>query len=242
VTDRQPRTCLVTGSSSGIGWAVAAALVASEWSVTGLSRRGVAPLGVAAVTGDAASIPDLERAIRAAAPEGRLDGLVCAAGVPPSGPWDDTAHWAETLRVDLTGPYQAARLAWDALAAARGSVVMVGSIVGATEGSARSPAYAAAKSGLEGLARSLAVVGGPVGIRVNVVAPGAIDTAFDPPAFPSDRRPDVPMGRMGTAEEVASIVQFLLSPESAYVNGAVWTADGGRSALSPALAAQRRKT
>jgi NAD(P)-dependent dehydrogenase (short-subunit alcohol dehydrogenase family) len=121
-------------------------------------------------------------------------------------------------------------------------MVMVGSIVGATEGSARSPAYAAAKAGLEGLARSLAVVGGPVGIRVNVVAPGAIDTAFDPPAFPSDRRPDVPMGRMGTVDEVASIVLFLLSTASTYVSGAVWTADGGRSALSPALAAQRRKT
>jgi NAD(P)-dependent dehydrogenase (short-subunit alcohol dehydrogenase family) len=197
---------------------------------------------VTPITGDAASIPDLERAIQAAAPDGRLDGLVCAAGVPPSGPWDDPGHWTETLRVDLTGPYQLARLAWDALVAARGSVVMVGSIVGALEGSARSPAYAAAKAGLEGLARSLAVLGGPVGIRVNVVAPGAIDTAFDPPTFPPDRRPDVPLGRMGTADEVATIVLFLLSPESAYVNGAIWTVDGGRTALSPAFAAQRRTT
>jgi NAD(P)-dependent dehydrogenase (short-subunit alcohol dehydrogenase family) len=111
--------------------------------------------------------------------------------------------------------------------------------VGAQEGSVRSPAYAAAKAGLEGLARSFAVIGGPNGIRVNVVAPGAIDTGFDPPAFSPDMRPDVPLGRMGLAEEVASVAKFLLSPDAAYVTGAVWVADGGRSALSPATAAHR---
>jgi NAD(P)-dependent dehydrogenase (short-subunit alcohol dehydrogenase family) len=241
VTADRNRTCIVTGSSSGIGWAVAADLAGAGWAVTGLSRRDVSPPGTSNVVGDAADIADLERAIGAAAPEGRLDGLVCAAGVPPSGPWDDAAHWAETIRVDLTGAYEAARLAWDALKAARGSVVLVGSIVGAREGSARSPAYSAAKAGLEGLARSLAVIGGPVGIRVNVVAPGAIDTGFDPPAFAPDSRPDVPLGRMGVAEEIAPIVRFLLSPDAAYVTGAVWTADGGRTALSPAAAGHRAR-
>jgi len=239
VTDHAERTCLVTGSSSGIGWAVAADLARQGWAVTGLSRRGQAPDGVTSITGDAARDDDLERAIRAAAPAGRLDGLVCAAGTPPSGPWDDPAHWADTIRVDLTGPYAAIRLAWDPLSAAAGSVVLVGSIVGAREGSARSPAYAAAKAGLEGLARSMAVLGGPIGVRVNVVAAGPIDTPFDPPTFPPDARPDVPLERMGTPEEVASIVGFLLSPAAAYVSGAIWTADGGRTALSPALAAQR---
>ena len=141
--------------------------------------------------------------------------------------------------MDLTAPYLAARRAWPALKAAAGSVVLVGSIVGASEGSLRSPAYAAAKAGLEGLARSLAVIGAPDGIRVNVVAPGAIDTPFDTPAFPADARPDVALGRMGTADEVATIVRILLSPEASYVTGAVWTVDGGRSVLSPAVAAGR---
>ena len=236
------RHCLVTGASSGIGRAVAERLVADGWTVTVLVRRDEAPSGVRVVMGDAAAPADLEQAIRAAAdPGGRLQGLVCAAGTPPTGPWDDTDHWAEVLRVDLTAPYDAARLAWPALVAGRGSVVLVGSIVGAAEGSGRSPAYAAAKAGLEGLARSLAVVGGPEGVRVNVVAPGAIDTPFDVAAFPPDARPDVPLGRMGTADEIAGVVALLLSADGAYVTGATWRVDGGRTALSPTSAAARAR-
>ncbi|MFN8621711.1 MAG: SDR family oxidoreductase [Chloroflexota bacterium] len=232
-----PPRALVTGASSGIGWAVAERLVAGGWDVTVLVRRDLAPPGARQVRGDATDPAAIAAAVAAAAPDGRLDALVCAAGVPPSGPWDDEAHWHETLAVDLTAPYDATRLAWPALREARGAVVLVGSIVGAHEGSARSPAYSAAKAGLEGLARSLAVIGGPDGIRVNVVAPGAIDTPFDPASFPPDARPDVPLGRMGTADEVAGVVTFLLSPDAAYVSGAVWGVDGARTAFSPAAAA-----
>jgi NAD(P)-dependent dehydrogenase (short-subunit alcohol dehydrogenase family) len=234
--------CLVTGASSGIGWAVAERLVADGWTVTVLVRRDAAPAGTRIVVGDAASSADLRRAIdQASDTSGQLHGLVCAAGVPPSGPWDDPDHWADVLRVDLTAPFEATRLAWPGLVAGRGSVVLVGSIVGAAEGSSRSPAYAAAKAGLEGLCRSLAVIGGPDGVRVNVVAPGAIDTPFDPAAFPPDARPDVPLGRMGTAAEVASVVAMLLVPGTSYVTGATWRVDGGRTALSPASAAARAR-
>lgn len=231
------RCALVTGASSGIGRAIADRLLADGWRVTALVRRDAAPAGAGVVLGDATDLGAIAGALAIAAPDGRLDALVCAAGVPPSGPWDDPGHWHETLAVDLTAPYETARLAWPALAAARGCVVMVGSIVGAHEGSTRSPAYSAAKAGLEGLARSLAVIGGPEGIRVNVVAPGAIDTPFDPPSFPADDRPDVPLGRMGTAAEVAAVVAFLCSGDAAYVSGAVWGVDGARTSLSPAAAA-----
>ena len=228
----------MTGGSSGIGFAVAERLRDQGWQVTSLSRRERAPEGVEVVTGDAAEAADLQRALDAAvAPDGGLHGLVCAAGLPPSGPWDDTDHWDEVIRVDLTAAWQACRLAWPALRRASGSVVLIGSIVGSAEGSSRSPAYAAAKAGLEGLARSLALIGAGEGIRVNVLAPGAIDTPFDEALFPPQARPDVPLGRMGSAGEAAGVVAFMLSGAASYVSGAVWRVDGGRTVLSPVSSA-----
>jgi meso-butanediol dehydrogenase/(S,S)-butanediol dehydrogenase/diacetyl reductase len=237
MSDHDQRRCLITGGSSGIGFAAAERLAADGWDVTSLSRRPKAPDGVEAVAGDAAEASDIQRALSKAAPSGRLHGLVCSAGVPPSGPWDDEAHWEQVLRVDLTAAWRAARLAWPALRAAGGSIVLLGSIVGSSEGSLRSPAYAAAKAGIEGLGRSLALIGAKEGVRVNVLAPGAFDTPFDEKVFPPAERPDIPLGRMGDPAEAAGIVAFLLGEEASYVSGSVWRVDGGRTVLSPASSA-----
>ena len=222
----ETRNAIVTGAASGIGRATAERLLRSGWQVTGIDLNPDMPAAVRAIMGDAADSTIIEAALASCA--GRLNGLVCAAGLPPNSKWDDEAAWHELLRVDLTGPFQAVRLSMPALAAARGSVVFVGSIVGPVEGSLRSPAYAASKSGLEGLARSLALVGAPSGVRVNVVEPGAIDTPLDPPRFPVNDRPDVPLGRMGTADEVAAAICFLLGDDASYVTGVSLRVDGGR--------------
>ncbi len=226
------RSAIVTGAAAGIGRAVAELLVADRWQVVGIDRAGGTLRGGDLLRGDAGDASVLADAV--ARCDGRVDALVCSAGIPPSGPWDSREHWDEVLAVDLTAPYEALRTCWPALVAARGAVVLVGSIVGAVEGSRRSPAYAAAKAGIEGLARSFTVIGAPDGVRVNVVAPGAIATDFDERLLPADHRTDVPLGRMGTAAEVAAVIGFLVGPATSYVTGAVWTVDGGRTILSGA--------
>jgi NAD(P)-dependent dehydrogenase (short-subunit alcohol dehydrogenase family) len=232
MNDALHKTAIVTGAAAGIGRATAERLVADGWRVVGIDRTDSAPDGVEILVGDAGDSSVLVAALDRCG--GSLDALICSAGIPPSGPWVSREHWDEVIRVDLTAPYEAIRVCWPALVAARGSVVLVGSIVGTVEGSLRSPAYAAAKAGLEGLARSMAVIGAPDGVRVNVVAPGAIATDFDERLLPEDRRTDVPLGRMGTADEVAGIIGHLVGPEATYVTGAVWTVDGGRTVLSAA--------
>jgi NAD(P)-dependent dehydrogenase (short-subunit alcohol dehydrogenase family) len=236
---RRPTT-IVTGAASGIGRATAERLRNAGWAVIGIDVRDEMPPCVIGIVGDATDQAILQLALSEAG--GQLEGLVCAAGAPPRNGWDDVNEWNELLRVDLGGPYHALRLCLPALVAQRGSAVIVGSIVGSAEGSYRSPAYAAAKAGLGGLVRSMALIGADQGVRVNLVEPGAIDTPFDPPDFPVNDRPDVPLGRMGTADEVAAAIFYLLSDDASYVTGTTLRVDGGRTIAKPLSGRQRGET
>ncbi len=164
-----------------------------------------------------------------------LHGVVCNAGIGrgAGGLIGTSAEdWDATLAVNLRGPFLVARLALPRMP--EGSAfVFVGSLAGFQPGSSL-PAYDASKAGLIGLSRHVALEGARHGVRSNVVAPGLIDTPLGRVATrgrPARRRTRAPLGRQGTAPEVAAATAFLLSDDASYITGTTLTVDGGLALL-----------
>jgi NAD(P)-dependent dehydrogenase (short-subunit alcohol dehydrogenase family) len=164
---------------------------------------------------------------------GRLDHVVHLAGRAGRGPIDvvEAPEWRALIEVNLTSAFLVAKAAHDALRASRGSLTLMASSNALNGGSALSgPAYAAAKAGIVNLTRYLAKEWAPEGIRVNCLAPGPIDTAMVRRFEPQVRErlaASVPLGRIGRAEEVASAVAYLVSPDAAFLTGTVHNVSGG---------------
>ena len=228
-----PRSALVTGASKGIGRSIASRLAASGYAVTGTYRSGGVPDGVLGVQADITDAGQLEAAFVAAEQaHGPVEVLVCNAGITADGllmRMSDEA-WDAVIATNLTASFRLARRASRAMVKGRyGRIVFVSSVV-ALLGSAGQVNYAASKAGLVGLARSLTRELGGRGITANVVAPGFIETdmtaALDKATIESYEK-RIPAARLGSTDDVATAVEFLVSDAAGYISGAVLPVDGG---------------
>jgi NAD(P)-dependent dehydrogenase (short-subunit alcohol dehydrogenase family) len=246
---------LVTGAAKGIGRAVAeafaaegAALVLMDVDGAGLAEVGSALAGKASrietVIGSVAKASDCEAAAALAQSAlGGLDVLSHNAGIQRYGTVETTPEevWDEVFDVNLKGAYLMSKAVMPMLRASRGSVVHMASVQGFISQSGVA-AYAAAKHGLIGLVRSMAVDYAPLGVRVNGVAPGSVDTpmlrssvslADDPEAVWAEIRNMHPLGRAGNASEVANAVVFLASEKASFITGDILRVDGALTAHIP---------
>ena len=227
------RVVLVTGGNRGIGLAIARAFAANGDRVAITHRGSGAPEGLFGVKCDVTSAEDVDAAFTAIEAEfGPVEIVVANAGIT-----DDTLllrmtdeSFQRVLDANLTGAFRVAqRAAKGMLRARRGRLIFVSSVV-ALVGSPGQANYAASKAGMIGLARSIARELGSRSITANVIAPGFIET--DMTAELTDARKaeilaTVPLGRYGSAEEVAGAALYLASPAAAYVSGVVLPIDGG---------------
>jgi NAD(P)-dependent dehydrogenase (short-subunit alcohol dehydrogenase family) len=238
-------TGLVVGATGGIGGACVRALASSvdHLIVTGRDPQRLAAIeagvggGARAVTADIAEANGRTDVVQAVRETGdALRWVVIASGAPLRGSLAelDEAAIAQTFQTNLVGPALLLRALSEMNWASRASVVIIGSI-SATRALAKRAVYSASKAGLERLAMSLAAEWAPRGIRVTVVAPGVIATPFlgsDHARLDAWTAERVPSKRLGTPEEVADVVRYVVLEAPDYLIGARIAVDGGIEAVA----------
>ena len=248
-TGAGPAVAVITGAASGIGRAVAAGYAREgvhvvigtfpgdphdpEETLRLVEAAGGKGIIVEVDVRDSGQVDDLAR--QAVAAFGRIDYVIANAGVLRRAPLAELsdAAWEDMLSVDLTGVLRTFRSCLPAMTAG-GAMVAVSSIAGGVYGWEDHAHYAAAKAGVLGLCRSLAVELAPRGIRVNAVIPGLIESpqSSDPvnslgPEGLRRAGGDIPFGRVGQPDEVADVIRFFTAPQARYVTGQQLIVDGG---------------
>jgi NAD(P)-dependent dehydrogenase (short-subunit alcohol dehydrogenase family) len=238
---------LITGASRGIGLGIARRLACDGYrlALTAQSAEshgrlcdeipsfaGADHLAVRCDVGDEQQIMSLFA--QCDAELGPLDAIIVNAGVHRLEPSLDiaAADWDRLFAIDVRGAMLCCREAARRMAGHGGNIVVIGSIAG-ERATPRRACYCAAKAAIHAYVESVAPEWGPLGIRINVVAPGPIDTEFLAGALPTPNGREelirrVPLGRIGTADDVAGMVAYLLSNDSSYVTGSIFRVDGGR--------------
>lgn len=236
------KAALVTGGSRGIGAAIvrrlasegvavaftyAASPAAAEEVVAGIAANGGTAVAIKA---DSAEPAEVEAAVAQVAQRfGRLDILVNNAGIISNGSVDNyaLADFDRIVAVNVRAVFVAVQAALAHMGEG-GRIITTGSVAADRTGFAGSSAYSMSKAAVAGLTRGMARDLGPRGITVNVVQPGPTETDIVSDEAVRERlRPMMALGRMGSGDEVASLVAYLARPEASYITGAALTVDGG---------------
>jgi len=238
------RTILLTGASRGIGHATATRFSDAGWRVITSSREAVPPEckrdpnWTQHITADLSQTQAVEGFVGAVLQElgdAPLHALVNNAGVSPKTPFKerlgclngDLADWRQVFQLNFFTPVMLARGLAGPLTKGRGTIVNVTSIAGHAVHPFAGSAYSTSKAALSALTREMAAEFAELGIRVNAVAPGEIETAMLSPET-EVLLPRIPLHRLGTPEDVAATIFYLCSPESSYVTGTEIFVTGGQ--------------
>ncbi len=245
-SSNQPRRALLlTGASRGIGHATVKRFSAAGWRVITCSRHAFpenCPWEMGPEDHIQVDLADPEHTLRAISEvkqrleHGELHALVNNAAISPKADAGKRLSsiettldvWDHVFRVNFFAPITLARGLVEELKTAKGSVVNVTSIAGSRVHPFAGAAYATSKAALAALTREMACDFGPLGIRVNAIAPGEIDTAILSPGTSDIVAHQIPMHRLGTPDEVAKIIYVLCTDTSSYVNGAEIHINGGQ--------------